>query len=203
MPTTAYSDGSRQGKRTKVIHAAQWLFNRIGYQTVSVDAIRVHAGVTKATVFRHFPTKDTLVSEAIATHIHHIEDELAQAINAQKTPLAKIRAIFDWYDALFNSDDFHGCMFMHAAAEYRRRHDEITQLLQAQKDSMCSAFSQLLQSGGMEIETATTLGRTLCMLLDGAMVQAEMCNNHDAAREAWHATSRLLLSHGFMTEDDF
>ncbi|MBV1833339.1 TetR/AcrR family transcriptional regulator [Novacetimonas pomaceti] len=202
MPTTAYSDGSRQGKRTKVLQAARWLFNRVGYQTVSVDTIRTRAGVTKATVFRHFPSKDVLVSEAIATHIHDVEDELAQAINHQTTPLAKIRAIFDWYDALFHGDDFHGCMFMHAAAEYRRRHDEITHLLQAQKDSMCSAFSHLLQSGGMEIETATMLGRTLCMLLDGAMVQAETCDNRDAAKEAWYATSHLLRSHGFMAGDE-
>lgn len=55
------------GKGEAIIRAAQKLFLKKGFDAVSVDAIAEAAGVAKATVYKRFPDKETLLREAIST----------------------------------------------------------------------------------------------------------------------------------------
>lgn len=55
------------GKGEAIIRAAQQLFLQKGFDNVSVEAIAEAAGVAKATVYKRFPDKETLLREAITT----------------------------------------------------------------------------------------------------------------------------------------
>lgn len=54
-----------QKKRSAVVHAASKLFLDNGYGNVSMDAIASMAGVSKRTVYNHFPSKEQLFSEIV------------------------------------------------------------------------------------------------------------------------------------------
>lgn len=47
-------------KPTTILRAAATLFLRDGYSNTSVDAVTAEAGVSKATVYAHFPSKEAL-----------------------------------------------------------------------------------------------------------------------------------------------
>lgn len=52
-------------KRSQILRAAMILFLREGFSETSMDAITAEAGVSKATVYAHFKSKDVLFKEII------------------------------------------------------------------------------------------------------------------------------------------
>lgn len=55
-------------KRAAIIAAATDLFTHSGYGAVSMDAIAARAGVSKRTVYSHFPGKDVLFAAVMTRH---------------------------------------------------------------------------------------------------------------------------------------
>ncbi|OJW21777.1 MAG: hypothetical protein BGO51_18210 [Rhodospirillales bacterium 69-11] len=70
--TTASPD-TESPKRHDILCAAGDLFMRSGYGETSVDAIARAAGVSKATLYAHFPSKEalfaTIIHDACRTHL--------------------------------------------------------------------------------------------------------------------------------------
>ena len=60
----------------KVLDAAQRLFGDRGIEATSMDAIADASGVSKATIYKHWPDKDALCLE-VMSRIHHPEAEAA------------------------------------------------------------------------------------------------------------------------------
>jgi AcrR family transcriptional regulator len=59
----------------QVIEAAAALFAERGIETTSMDAIAKAAGVSKATIYRHWPDKDSLCLEVLV-YLHGLDKEL-------------------------------------------------------------------------------------------------------------------------------
>lgn len=57
----------RSKKRDAILGAAKALFCAEGYSGTSVDAIAARAGVSKATVYAHFPSKNDLFTQVLST----------------------------------------------------------------------------------------------------------------------------------------
>ncbi len=60
---------------SRVIDAAVALFVESGIESTSMDAIARASGVSKATIYRHWPDKDTLCLEVLA-YLHGLDKEL-------------------------------------------------------------------------------------------------------------------------------
>jgi len=71
-------DDSRAVQR--ILKAAETLFSDHGYDGASINAIAKRAGVSKANVFHHFPTKNALYL-AVLSHCCSRGDELVQALD--------------------------------------------------------------------------------------------------------------------------
>ena len=59
----------------KVLEAAIWLFAERGIDATSMDAIAETSGVSKATIYKHWPEKDTLALEVLA-HLFGLDEKL-------------------------------------------------------------------------------------------------------------------------------
>jgi len=59
-------------KRAAIIAAATALFTHSGYGDVSMDAIAAKAGVSKRTVYSHFPGKDVLFAAVMTRHCSEV-----------------------------------------------------------------------------------------------------------------------------------
>ena len=60
----------------KVLNAAVELFSERGIDATSMDAIAETSGVSKATIYKHWPDKDSLVLEVMG-YLHGLDEDPA------------------------------------------------------------------------------------------------------------------------------
>src|SRR5579864_9666930 len=60
-----YPTGHRDATRAAIVRAARKLFNRFGFDGVSVEQIMAEAGLTHGGFYRHFASKSDLYAEAL------------------------------------------------------------------------------------------------------------------------------------------
>jgi AcrR family transcriptional regulator len=86
-PETAESgEESASPKRTAIIAAATELFTQSGYGAVSMDAIAAKAGVSKRTVYSHFPGKDVLFAAVMTRHCSRLSGESVWELDPEIEP---------------------------------------------------------------------------------------------------------------------
>lgn len=168
------------------------LFYRQGFHASGVDLLSQEAGVTKRTLYRHFPTKDALIAAALdLRHAQFMTDLQAfvEAAAVPQRPLAYIEFISRWAAA----HDFHGCAFINAAAEFSPAmsapHVQAAQHKQAVQRYLVS----LCQAAG--VKRPTQVAMQLFLLGEGLIVSSQV-NGFDATSgevaletaKAWVAT---------------
>lgn len=65
-----YSKEHKERTRTRIVEAARVLFNRHGFERVTIDQIMAHAGLTRGGFYSHFDDKPTLFAEAVSSFLH-------------------------------------------------------------------------------------------------------------------------------------
>lgn len=60
-----YSPEHKARTRVRIVEAARKLFNRHGFEQVSIDQIMAAAGLTRGGFYHHFDSKDALYAEAV------------------------------------------------------------------------------------------------------------------------------------------
>ena len=60
-----YPQGHREQVRNRIVESARRLFNRRGFENVSVDAIMAHAGMTRGGFYSYFDSKSDLYAEVL------------------------------------------------------------------------------------------------------------------------------------------
>src|SRR6478609_4548489 len=188
--------------RASVLAAADRLFYEHGLRAVGVDTIAEAAGVTKRTLYYHFPTKEALIvaylearDDAVRLAIEHAvaaSSEASSPERAQTLPAARIFAVFDHLERWFRSPSYRGCPFNNAVAEdagpgvaeITRRHKSV--LRQWLADQAQLAGAQAPQEVGAE----------LLVLIDGALNGALVFGSAEPARTARRIATQLLKRAG-------
>jgi TetR/AcrR family transcriptional repressor of nem operon len=62
-----YPAGHRERVRNRIIESARRLFNRSGFESVSVDAIMAHAEMTRGGFYSYFKSKSDLYAEVLGS----------------------------------------------------------------------------------------------------------------------------------------
>jgi AcrR family transcriptional regulator len=106
--------------RERILTAAYGLFSRRGIRAVGTDEVIERAGVAKATLYRHFATKNDLVlavlerREQLWTHgLIEAQSEL-RGNNPEERLLAIFDVLHDWFQS---RDGFEGCSFINVLLE--------------------------------------------------------------------------------------
>src|SRR5688572_10062850 len=106
--------------RERIDRAAYALFSRHGTKSVGVDAVLERAGVAKATLYRHYRTKDELILGFLKRREQvWTEDWLVGELERRaRTPKQRLLAMFDVFDGWFRKPDFEGCSFVNVMLEH-------------------------------------------------------------------------------------
>ena len=64
-----YSANHKQETRSKIIETARILFNRHGFDGVSIDQVMEAVGMTRGGFYNHFKNKDALYTEAVSSFL--------------------------------------------------------------------------------------------------------------------------------------
>jgi AcrR family transcriptional regulator len=178
-------------KRQHIIETAYKLFKRHGYHATGIDRIIAEANVAKMTMYRHFPGKDGLIVEVLQYRAKRFDAQLDRLAEKGATPEKKIRTIFDWYERWFQSDDFHGCLFQHALAEFGEPGHPVFEVAADQKNSFKRRLRRILEER-MPGGRAESAAAALFMLFEGATLLAQMGRGKEAIRDARKAALGLM-----------
>jgi AcrR family transcriptional regulator len=111
--------------RERILCAAYDLFSRRGIRAVGTEEVIERAGVAKATLYRHFATKNDLVLAVLDRREELWTRGLidAQSLERGTTPEEQLLAIFDVMHDWFQSrDGFEGCSFINVLIELGADH---------------------------------------------------------------------------------
>jgi TetR/AcrR family transcriptional repressor of nem operon len=104
-----YSAEHKATTRARIVESARRLFNRSGFEQVSIDQIMAGAGLTRGGFYHHFDSKDQLYAAAVASFstCNPFSQRLKKAPPAEPVQLA--RTLIDLYlsDQVLDNVDFH------------------------------------------------------------------------------------------------
>ena len=173
--------------KDRILESADRLFYLQGIRAVGVDTIAAEIGISKRTLYNHFPSKDALISA-------YLERRFVQPKPSDKPPAEQILGIFDSLERRFAAKDFRGCPFVNAVAELGAEDQSIRKIAIAFKESRRLWFRDLLIQLG--VDGAEALATQLTLLVDGSIAQDLVRNDPAMARAAKQAAAVLLANAG-------
>src|SRR4030081_1383418 len=96
--------------KDRILETADRLFYLRGIRAVGVDTIAAEIGISKRTLYNHFPSKDELIAAYLARRFRQVPA-------SEKPPIEQILGTFDSLERHFARADFRGCPFVNAVAE--------------------------------------------------------------------------------------
>jgi AcrR family transcriptional regulator len=169
--------------RQRILDSAYELFARRGIRAVGIDEILERAKVAKATLYRHFASKDDLVLAFLAQREQlwtrdWVEKE---ARSRGKTAEEQLLAIFDAFDEWFHRDDFEGCSFINVLLEWADLNHPIGRASALHLANIRSFLTTLATEAGLR--DPATFAHSWHILMKGSIVAAGE-GDRDAARRA-------------------
>src|ERR1700743_679491 len=186
MPSPAKPD-----MKTRILETADRLFYLQGIRAVGVDTIAAKIGISKRTLYNHFPSKDALIRA-------YLERRFVQPRPPGKPPAEQILATFDALERRFAARDFRGCPFVNAVAELGTEDQAVRKIAIAFKESRRLWLRDLLLHLG--VKDAEALATQLAVLVDGCIAQDLVRNDPAMARAAKEVAKVLLRNEGIVIE---
>ena len=178
-------------KRQELVETAIRLFSEHGFHNTGIDWIAEEANVSKKTMYHHFRSKEELILAALKHHDGLFRNFFMKSVNGlSDSPYDRLLGIFDVASAWFSDKQFYGCMFINAIGEYADREDAIREACQSFKAQMTAFVRELATA--TEVANPAGLAETLSLLLEGAIVTAQVAGRLDSAATA-KAAAKILI----------
>jgi TetR/AcrR family transcriptional regulator of autoinduction and epiphytic fitness len=78
-----------------IVQTANRLLAEKGFESMTVDEVAASVGIAKASLYKHFPSKEDLAAAAMVRLMQRTQDFLASVPAVQK-PIDKLRAVVRW-----------------------------------------------------------------------------------------------------------
>ena len=179
--------------KDRILETADRLFYLQGIRAIGVDTIAAEIGISKRTLYNHFPSKDALITA-------YLERRFVPPRASDKPPAEQILATFDALERRFSAKDFRGCPFVNAVAELGPADPSVRRIAIAFKESRRLWFRDLLHQLGVADPEA--LATQLALLVDGSIAQDLVRNDPAMARAAKEAARVLLANAGVVLDDN-
>jgi AcrR family transcriptional regulator len=177
--------------RQRILDTADRLFYAEGIRAVGIDRVIAEAGVAKATLYAHFPSKDDLI---VATLRHREESvsaffRTAMERHGRRTK-DKLRAFFAALKEWFESPGFRGCAFINAAVELADPGHPGSTYVRDYKERFRGMIDGLVEVAVGKAHAKLT--PAVAILVEGAVVTAVIRQSADAADVARDAALALV-----------
>ena len=186
--------GAPKRAAERIRESARDLFYRQGIRAVGVDEIVTHAGVTKPSLYRSFPSKDELAADYLR---HMGEDGLARfdrTIAANPAdPRGQLRVWLMELQAKAAKRDYRGCGTTNAAVEYPDRKHPARKVASDIKGRFRARLTALAASMGAR--KPDRLGDALMLLFEGVYASGQLFGAGGPARVVIEAADALIDSH--------
>lgn len=173
--------------KNRIMAAASARFLAHGVRSVSLDDIAAEAGVTKKSIYYHFPGKDALV----AAWMEAASDAtFAATAQLSADPLLAIRQVFAALAPATQQRPFSGCFFLRAALDLPEPDSKGSKVAVTHKHKRRAWFRDQLERAGHPRPEAGAA--ELSLIWDGALASAVLIDDGTPAEAALRLVDQVL-----------
>ena len=182
-----------ESARDRVLRAAGVLFYERGFHAVGIDLIIDRAGVAKATLYRHFPTKDDLIAAYLDDANAGFWDWFDASIDADVPAADALTGLFDAVAALATSPQCLGCTFQVTASEFPDPTHPGHAVAIRHKQAVRGRLRELATHAAAD--QPDQLADGLLLLMDGAFAATRMFGPDNPGGRVGDAARALIDAH--------
>ena len=168
QPSPAPTAPKLSEPRERLLSTAAEIFYTSGIRTTGVERIIGAAGVTKATFYRHFPSKEDLALAYLRVEDTAIRQHL-QKVSRDPDPVELLRVVGTGIAEELCRPGFRGCAFINAGAEYPDPASPVRRLVQEHRAWFHQYMTDAFAKAGHR--RPVSAADHFALMRDGAMVQ--------------------------------
>jgi len=181
----------RPGTERKLLDAAEELFFTRGIAATPIDAVLERAGVSAATLYRGYASKEALVAAALERRHDEWLRVWDEALARASDDRGRVLAVFDALDAFRSTPSgSRWCAFLGTASEYADAPDEITVVLHHETATLRSRLRDAAVPL-VGVGAAEGLADRLLLVVSGALAMRLRGDADDTATARAVATALL------------
>jgi AcrR family transcriptional regulator len=165
-PTVGLRERKKKALRKKILDASIVQFRERGYEAVTVDEICSELGISKATFFRYFPTKDEVLRQLGVALYRDFERTLAERVEqSSRSAGDRIREFYDLVADVCQSDPKLTSAVIESGALDPVRHPDVWE----KHEQALTVLGRILQQGQDAGEIRTNPeARSLALMLEAS-----------------------------------
>jgi AcrR family transcriptional regulator len=91
----SFKEQMLQAREDAIIRTVNALLAQKGFEAMTVDEVAASVGIAKASLYKHFPSKEDLAAAAMVRVMRRAQDFIA-TLSASAAPLYNLRAVVRW-----------------------------------------------------------------------------------------------------------
>jgi AcrR family transcriptional regulator len=175
--------------RKKIINSARRLFNRRGFNGVSIDHVMAEAGLTRGSFYSYFKTKSDLYAQAVASVVNEKREGGA---GHDQDRFSADQIVRDYLSAQHFEDVDGGCPMIGLPSDISRSSRPVREAFESALRLMIEMFERDMKPADQSGRDRAVAIAALCV---GGMVLARSVENAglaDDLRKAAMSTALLL-----------
>jgi len=186
-----YPAGHREKTRERIVRGARTLFNRHGFDEVSIEDVMSRAGLTRGVFYSYFKSKSQLYAEAITQALREPPVTRWPEIRVDFTAVDAARQVIQAYLSEQHYEDIDGSCPLVALPSYVSRSDPtVKRAFESVFLGMVGLFEQSLQQEKRPDRDLALVTAGLCV---GGMVVARSLEDRELADDLREAATRVAL----------
>ncbi|CTQ54653.1 putative HTH-type transcriptional regulator YfiR [Roseibium album] len=187
-----YSAEHKSRTRRRIVECARVMFNRHGFNEVSIDKVMAEAGLTRGGFYNHFKTKDELYTEAVASFLEGRgktwrDDAGVEPVNGGPQT---VQAMIESYLSAEHLEDLDGqCPMIALPSDAARA----TPNVRSAYEGLLRAMVWLFENNLTEHEECRQNAMGLAALCVGGMVLSRTVDDENLASEIREASKSIAL----------
>ena len=181
----------RHSKKNVLVEAALTIFKEYGFHATGINRILEESGVSKKAMYNNFRSKDELILATLRCHDEQFRNNFVRSVERKaSTAHDRLLAVFDVAEEWFFSNQFYGCIFINAIAEFSGRSKPIHNICKEYKRMVTDYIEDLAKK--INAKDPKELADQLSLLLEGAIVTAQVSEKKESAGRAKKIAELLI-----------
>lgn len=156
--------------RQDILVSAHSDFYKHGFNACGVEFLAKQAGVTKRTLYAHFGSKEGLIKSVLEYRDQQFIKKLDDFfLKHKELPVARSYLMF--ISSWIAEEDFHGCLFINASAEFHNELESLEKQIADHKTKIRHILFEKMKKEGLK--NAEYLSNLLFLIGEGMIVSQQ------------------------------
>lgn len=185
----------KSAAREQLLLTGSQLFFANGFHAIGVDRIAAEAGVTKMTLYKHFPSKDHLIVAILERSSEMYWTWFDQTVEGEGKPREQLLALFQAIASQHSkAPQSSFCLYQAVAVEYPFPDHMVNQAVSRHKQSVVRRLEDLCRQASLR--SPEVLSRQLFVLMEGFCMTARLIGPDAPPAEIVQAAMTLMEVYG-------